>query len=126
MAGPSFFLTFRTFSTSARYVDESTNTTQDVLADPGRRQQLAYATAPLFTLNQVATKGSILFMYYRIFGVNRVFAYWIFFTGALVVAWFIATVPLYLFACKPISRGWNPLVAGECLDNPPTVLGAEV
>lgn len=32
---------------------------------------------------------------------------------------------LYLFACRPVSRGWNLMEPGTCLDNPSMVAGAE-
>jgi hypothetical protein len=71
------------------------------------------------------TKTSILLLYHRIFGINRTFSYWIYFLGAMEVAWFIALLPIYLFSCQPISKGWDPLLPGTCVNYDASVAGLE-
>ncbi|KAL2258305.1 hypothetical protein VTK26DRAFT_8432 [Humicola hyalothermophila] len=84
-----------------------------------------YAVPPLFAVNQLLTKSSLLLLYHRIFGIHRAFAYCIYVIGGINVAWFISVMYLFLFSCRPVSRGWNMLQPGTCLDYPATVAGAE-
>ncbi|KAI1394962.1 hypothetical protein F4819DRAFT_479949 [Hypoxylon fuscum] len=87
--------------------------------------KLVYATSPLFVVNQFFAKFSILFLYHRLFGVNRNFVRWIQLIGFIHVAWCIATLCIYLFSCQPISKGWDLLRDGTCVNYLSTVAGCE-
>jgi hypothetical protein len=68
---------------------------------------------------------SILLFYNRTFGVEPIYARWIFLVGAITIAWFFAVFPLFLFRCHPVSKGWDLSQAGTCLSNAATVTAAE-
>ncbi|KAH8897381.1 hypothetical protein GQ53DRAFT_803361 [Thozetella sp. PMI_491] len=87
--------------------------------------KIYYAVPPLFVLNQVLSKLSICLLYHRVFGVIPHFNRWIYIVDALTVAWGCAALPVFLFSCTPISRGWNLLEAGTCVDYPTSVAGVE-
>lgn len=76
-------------------------------------------------VNQFFAKFSILFLYHRLFGVNRTFVRWIQLIGFIHVAYCITTLCIYLFSCQPISRGWDLLGEGTCVDYLATVAGCE-
>ncbi|KAM7214158.1 hypothetical protein V8F06_010473 [Rhypophila decipiens] len=87
--------------------------------------KLAYAVPPLFAVNQLLTKMSVLLFYHRTFDVRRGYRIGIYVWAAVVVAWFIAVLLLFLFSCRPISKGWDLLQPGTCLDYGSTVAGGE-
>lgn len=64
-----------------------------------------------------AARLSIIFLYYRIFGVYTTFRKAVWANGALTVAWLIMITFLNTFRCKPISAAWDPLLQKTaCLD----------
>ncbi|KAK4224646.1 hypothetical protein QBC38DRAFT_485025 [Podospora fimiseda] len=79
--------------------------------------KIGYIMMPQSTLNQTATKLSVLFLYRRIFYINRGFMRWVYSVGAILVAWCIVTVFIGLFVCKPVAAAWNPTIPGKCLDS---------
>ncbi|KAI1375297.1 hypothetical protein F4677DRAFT_446380 [Hypoxylon crocopeplum] len=87
--------------------------------------KLAYATAPLFVFNQLFAKFSILFLYIRIFGVNRTYRWCIWGISAVHIGYCISTLYIYFFSCRPISKAWDTLAPGYCLDYLATVTGCE-
>ena len=56
---------------------------------------------------------------------KRNFVRWIYVIGALHVAYCLATLPIFLFSCRPISKAWNVLQPGTCIDYTASVAGAE-
>ncbi|KAI2618097.1 hypothetical protein GGR54DRAFT_184289 [Hypoxylon sp. NC1633] len=83
--------------------------------------KLSYATAPLFAVNQGLVKFSILFLYYRLFHVNQHFVRWIYIIGGLHIAYCLTVIPIYLFSCQPVSKGWDISEPGTCIDSRATV-----
>lgn len=79
--------------------------------------KFGYVMMPQSTLNQTFTKLSVLFLYHRIFFINRTFVMWIYSVGSILVAWCIVTVFIGLFVCKPIAAAYDPRIKGECLDS---------
>ncbi|KAK4206767.1 hypothetical protein QBC37DRAFT_300111 [Rhypophila decipiens] len=79
----------------------------------------------LLYLGKLLTKMSFLLFYHRTFGVRRGYRIGIYVSASVVVAWFIAVLPLFLFSCRPISKGWDLLQPGTCLDYGSTVAGGE-
>jgi hypothetical protein len=69
----------------------------------------------MFPLNQLCAKLSILFLYHRIFGVMRQYAFWIKAVGALQVAHTIENVFVNVFQCVPVRKFWEPQIEGRCI-----------
>ena len=57
-------------------------------------------------------KLSILFLYVRLFGVQRKFAYACYIQMVLVVIWAIVTEFVFIFQCSPIWVAWDPTRSG--------------
>lgn len=76
-------------------------------------------------VNQFFAKFSILLFYYRLFGINKLYVRVIYLISFVHLAYCLATLPIYLFSCRPISRGWNPLQPGTCIDYLASVAGCE-
>lgn len=70
-------------------------------------------------VNQLLAKCSLLFLYYRIFGVHRVFALCIYAIAFIHVGLTIAIILTLIFGCRPISKSWIPTLPGECVTNAP-------
>ncbi|KAI1825866.1 hypothetical protein F4861DRAFT_154726 [Xylaria intraflava] len=71
-------------------------------------------------------KYSVLALYYRIFGVRRSWALWIyFFVGFQAVA---IIVPSFFvgFECTPFERYFDPAIHGTCIGNGPVIAVLEV
>ncbi|MCJ1405376.1 hypothetical protein MMC11_008603 [Xylographa trunciseda] len=68
--------------------------------------QLVYA--PIIAL----IKLSILFLYVRLFGIQKKFAYACYFQMVLVAIWAIVTEFIFVFQCSPIWVAWNPTRSG--------------
>ncbi|KAK4169800.1 hypothetical protein QBC43DRAFT_250539 [Cladorrhinum sp. PSN259] len=79
--------------------------------------KIGYVMMPQSTINQVFTKLSVLFLYRRIFYINRTFVKWVYSVGAVLVAWGIVTIFIGLFVCKPVAAAYDPTIKGECLDS---------
>ena len=56
---------------------------------------------------------------------HRTYRIGIYVSGAVVVAWFFAVWPVFLFNCRPIRKGWDLLEEGTCLDYAAAVAGEE-
>lgn len=71
-------------------------------------------------------KGSILYLYHRIFFVSRPLTIALWLVAAFVLGYSIAQVFGAIFQCVPIDSNWNPKVTGHCinLDVFATVLAA--
>ncbi|KAJ5716011.1 uncharacterized protein N7483_013192 [Penicillium malachiteum] len=62
----------------------------------------------------VCCKGSILALYRTIFNSYRPMRMLVNVVSGLVVAYFIAFLPVFLTQCHPVSYGWNPVPGGAC------------
>ena len=76
-------------------------------------------------MNQILSKLSILLLYRRVFGVIPAFIRWIYLVGVITLAWGAAALPVFLFSCRPISKGWNLLEDGTCVNYAASVAGVE-
>ncbi|KAJ5372315.1 hypothetical protein N7517_004321 [Penicillium concentricum] len=70
----------------------------------------------LYFTNAVITKASLLFLFYRIFGVVRSFRWILWASGFLVVAYFIVCSVVSIVGCSPVSKAWNTNEPGHCID----------
>ncbi|KAI0799238.1 hypothetical protein GGR55DRAFT_670565 [Xylaria sp. FL0064] len=78
--------------------------------------KLGYATVPFYPFNQLFTKFSILFLYYRLFSVNIVFVRWMYVIGVAQIGVSLSILFTNLFTCTPISRTWDSSIPGWCLN----------
>lgn len=75
--------------------------------------------------NQLCAKFSILFLYHRIFGINQVYTFWIRTLGVIQILYTIVTSLVSLFECTPVSKYWDPLAAGHCINTGAFLAGVE-
>lgn len=74
-----------------------------------------YAGTFLYTLTVAFTKGSILFMYWRVFPCKEV-RILVQIGFAVVGVWAIATCVTGALICIPVQKMWMPQIEGACLD----------
>ncbi|KAJ5154273.1 uncharacterized protein N7500_009712 [Penicillium coprophilum] len=70
----------------------------------------------LYFTNAVLTKTSLLFLFYRIFGVVRGFRWVLWASGFMVVAYFIVCSITSIVGCSPVSKAWNTSEPGHCIN----------
>lgn len=70
----------------------------------------------LYFLNAVLTKTSLLFLYYRIFGVVKYFRYALWASAFVVLAYWIPTTILAFLGCTPFERNWDKSIPGSCVN----------
>lgn len=80
---------------------------------------------PQFCLQQLFSKLSLLFLYYRIFYINRPFVRCVYVLGIVQILWSIATYLVHFFECTPPQKLWNPKVPGHCIGSPAFLTGGE-
>lgn len=69
------------------------------------------------TTGMAIAKTSVLLFYTRVFGMrNTKFKYAIWSVHAMNIAWAIGTLLSVLFICNPISKAWEFLQPGSCLN----------
>lgn len=86
---------------------------------------MLFATVPFYPLSQFFAKFSILFLYYRIFSVGRVFVRWMYLIGAIQLVDCIITLFINLFSCTPIAYNWDIAIDGWCLNQAAVFTGTE-
>lgn len=89
------------------------------------KKQLTYASITMFPVQQFFAKFSILFLYDRLFSVNKTFVKCMYVTGALQIIYSVVTLFVSIFLCTPIARNWNPMVEGTCIDHNKYLAGSE-
>ncbi|KAL3482138.1 hypothetical protein BJX99DRAFT_252853 [Aspergillus californicus] len=62
-------------------------------------------------------KASLIILYYRIVGQQKVYRYALYTIGFVVVGYSIAITFALIFACRPIAKGWNGALEGTCVDS---------
>ncbi|OQE37327.1 hypothetical protein PENCOP_c010G03362 [Penicillium coprophilum] len=70
----------------------------------------------LYFTNAVLTKTSLLFLFYRIFGVVRGFRWALWVSGLMVVAYFIVCSITSIVGCSPVSKAWKTSEPGHCIN----------
>ncbi|KAH8899039.1 hypothetical protein GQ53DRAFT_363370 [Thozetella sp. PMI_491] len=66
-------------------------------------------------LDQSLAKFSICALYYRIMGVYRTYAYWIYGLAAFQAIVNLAIILAQVFMCRPINKFWQWWVEGDCV-----------
>ncbi|KAJ8064944.1 hypothetical protein OCU04_007248 [Sclerotinia nivalis] len=84
-----------------------------------------YFMAAQFCMQQLFAKLSLLFLYYRLFYVNRSFVRCIYFLGIVQLLWSIATYVAHYLECTPPQKLWNPALPGHCLNAPAFLAAGE-
>lgn len=79
--------------------------------------KLIYSLVPMFPLNQLFVKFSILFLYHRLFAINKSFKYWMWGCGVVQIGYSVATFLVSLLSCQPVSKGWNLVEPGYCINH---------
>lgn len=65
----------------------------------------------------VSTKTSLLLLYYRIFGVIRWFRWLLVAVWCVVLLYFVVSVPVAIFQCRPVAFYWNKSIKnGSCIN----------
>lgn len=79
-------------------------------------QKSFLAVQAAYFTNAVLTKSSLLYLYYRIFGVSKRFT-WVLWAGwAVAMAYFVVCISLAIGGCRPVSYFWNKAQHGRCID----------
>jgi len=82
-----------------------------------------YVMAAQFCMQQLFAKLSLLFLYYRLFWINRSFVICIYILGSIQICWSIATYIVHWLECSPPQKLWHKQIAGHCV-NPSAFLAA--
>jgi hypothetical protein len=78
---------------------------------------MIWAASIFFAPNQFFAKLSILFLYYRLFGVNQTYVRWIKGIGLFTILWSIQGTLVVAFECRPIWKYWTPwYLEGYCIN----------
>ena len=77
-----------------------------------------YADNILYTLTLPTIKLSILLMYRRIFSRVKIFQYFTFAVGFLLLGWLIGVLLAQIFTCVPVNGAWDIIVqaSAKCID----------
>lgn len=70
-------------------------------------QKSFLAVQEAYFLNAVLTKSSLLFLYWRIFGVSTRFRAALGVAGFFVISYFVICVTISIFGCQPVSYFWD-------------------
>lgn len=69
-----------------------------------------------YFLNAMLTKVSLLFLYYRIFGVVTKFRVALWISAFIVIGFWIPCTILAFLGCQPFERNWDKSIPGSCVD----------
>ncbi|KAL9639080.1 MAG: hypothetical protein Q9204_001254 [Flavoplaca sp. TL-2023a] len=73
-----------------------------------------------------AAKLSVLFLYRRIFVVDKAFRLASSVMLVICVAWCLASVFPFAFQCTPVKKAWQPLIEGHCISLKTFLLADEI
>ncbi|XXH02010.1 hypothetical protein Hte_008375 [Hypoxylon texense] len=85
----------------------------------------AYIGTLMFMPNQLCAKFSILFLYHRLFRVDRSFSIWIKIIGVAQIVYTVVTMLVSVFQCTPVDRYWNIMLDGSCIHVGPFLAAVE-
>ena len=70
-----------------------------------------------YFLSSVCFKTSLILLYWRIFGISRVFRKVLMVAWALVICYFVANLLVAIFECHPVAAFWDHSIRGaRCVD----------
>ena len=73
-----------------------------------------YISALVYIPSILGYKMSILFLYLRIFNIDKVFRYCIWFLMFITSGYLFSDLWTTLFICQPITKHWRPETPGHC------------
>ncbi|RCI16357.1 hypothetical protein L249_2848 [Ophiocordyceps polyrhachis-furcata BCC 54312] len=77
---------------------------------------IMYGAPTLFVANQCFVKFSILLLYLRLFAIEAAVVRCVYAVAVVHVCYCVASLPLYLFRCRPVRKGWDIFQQGTCID----------
>ncbi|KAK7973235.1 hypothetical protein PG988_007369 [Apiospora saccharicola] len=106
------------------------NGTHDILTLPPEKTlevlKIVWVASLIFPFNQLFAKLSILFLYHRIFSINKTFAVCMKVLGALQIVVSVVSEILNIFLCSPVEKAWNPMITwGSCINTGAMLSGTE-
>ncbi|KAM7189794.1 hypothetical protein V8F33_009820 [Rhypophila sp. PSN 637] len=88
--------------------------------------KIGWIMSPQYVPNQVFTKMTLVFLYFRIFSADEVFVKWLYGLGILQVMWGIAVYIVKFNLCSPIEFTWDKsVVGGTCIEIGPFLAASE-
>lgn len=88
--------------------------------------KVGWGMSPQYTLNQVFSKLTLIFLYHRVFSVDEVFVRWLYGLGIAQIAWAIPTYVVKWNLCSPIEYTWDKSVpGGTCINIGPFLAATE-
>ncbi|RDW67442.1 uncharacterized protein DSM5745_09308 [Aspergillus mulundensis] len=79
-------------------------------------QKGIFAAGIVYVPSLALAKASLIILYYRIVGQQRLYRYALYFIAAVVIGYSIAITFALIFACRPIAKAWNGALHGTCVD----------
>jgi hypothetical protein len=75
-----------------------------------------FAAGIVYVPSLALAKASLIILYYRIVGQQRLYRFALYAIAAVVVGYSIAITFALIFACQPIAKAWNGAIEGSCID----------
>ncbi|KAL5333191.1 hypothetical protein BJX70DRAFT_406460 [Aspergillus crustosus] len=79
-------------------------------------QKGIFAAGDVYVPALSLVKASLIILYYRIVGQQRLYWYALYGIAGIVVGYSVAITFALIFACRPISKAWNGALEGTCID----------
>ncbi|KAL4901184.1 hypothetical protein BDW74DRAFT_182038 [Aspergillus multicolor] len=79
-------------------------------------QKGIFAAGIVYVPSLALAKASLIILYYRIVGQQRLYRYALCAIAAVVIGYSIAITFALIFACRPIAKAWNSALDGTCID----------
>ncbi|KAL3465604.1 hypothetical protein BJX64DRAFT_252173 [Aspergillus heterothallicus] len=79
-------------------------------------QQGIFAAGVVYVPALALAKASLIILYYRIVGQQRLYRFALYGIAGIVVGYSIAITFALIFACRPIAKAWNGALEGTCID----------
>ncbi|CEL08182.1 hypothetical protein ASPCAL11334 [Aspergillus calidoustus] len=79
-------------------------------------QKGIFAAGVVYVPALALAKASLIILYYRIVGQQRLYRFALYGIAAIVVGYSIAITFALIFACRPIAKAWNGALEGTCID----------
>ena len=70
----------------------------------------------VYLISLIGYKLSILVLYIRLFGINKLFRNLTLLTMAFVSGYLLANLFTQIFGCSPRAKYWNPDLSGHCIN----------
>ncbi|KAK8073153.1 hypothetical protein PG996_006501 [Apiospora saccharicola] len=128
ISGTLFFVLTNLGSLSAIGILNGRDMAMEILEAPdsyGHIRKWNLASIYFYFVHVLCVKLSVLALYYRIFGIRRIYRIWIYALGACQLVLAVAACVLQAFQCRPMATYWDPSVTGQCTQPGPVALIGE-